>query len=476
MSKSLADAYNSVIAVLADGLCALVAVFLAVWIRFDSGWFHDSWFQVRFGRPDDVYARHLPLAIAGVVLAYIMLRRLKLYKRPQRGTFLSKIPRLLRGAGLVTISMLVILAVAKNYYNVSAGVVLVFFPCFSLLLIVQRAVIFRLEIRAARRAVATHGLLIIGVDATAAHLMRCYRRDPRLRVNVSGVLTAHPNEKPDASIPAESVLGDVSDFERILDETPNIVQVIVTTPDIRRRRLAEIATESERRMIRFNLVPDMFLIMTSSVEVETVDDIPLLGLKRRPLDKLGNRVVKRLEDILGGIVGLIVSAPIIAVMAVLIKRESKGPVFYTQTRCGYGGKSFVIYKLRSMRVDAERETGAVFAAEDDPRRTRIGVWMRSHNIDELPQFWNVVKGDMSLVGPRPERPEFVEQFASDIAHYMRRHVCRPGITGWAQIHGLRGNTSIEDRLRYDLWYLENWSLALDVKILLRTLFAMNNAY
>ena len=476
MPKSLADAYNSVVAVLADGLCALAAAFLAVWVRFDSGWFHDSWFQVRFGRPENVYAQHLPLAIAGVFLAYATLRRLKLYRRPQRGTFPAKIPRLLRGAGLVTIEMLVILAVVKNYYNVSAGAVLVFFPCFSVLLLVQRAVVFRLEIRAARRAVATHGVLIVGADATAAHLMRCFRRDPRLRVNVGGILTAHPDETPDPTIPAGSVLGDVADFDRVLAETPDIVQVIVASPDVPRRRLAQLATECERRLIRFNLVPDMFLMMTSSVEVETVDDIPLLGLKRSPLDKLGNRVVKRVEDVLGGFVGLLVSAPVIALMALLIKRESRGPVFYSQTRCGYGGKSFLIHKLRSMREDAERETGAVFAEENDPRRTRIGAWMRAHNVDELPQFWNVLKGDMSLVGPRPERPEFVEQFSSDIAHYMRRHVCRPGITGWAQVHGLRGNTSIEERLRHDLWYLENWSLALDFKILLRTLFAMHNAY
>ena len=168
MPKSLADAYNSVVAVLADGLCALAAAFLAVWVRFDSGWFHDSWFQVRFGRPDNVYDQHLPLALAGVFLAYATLRSLKLYRRPQRGTFPAKIPRLLRGAGLVTIEMLVILAVVKNYYNVSAGAVLVFFPCFSVLLLVQRAVIFRLEIRAARRAVATHSVLIVGADATSA--------------------------------------------------------------------------------------------------------------------------------------------------------------------------------------------------------------------------------------------------------------------------------------------------------------------
>ena len=223
-------------------------------------------------------------------------------------------------------------------------------------------------------------------------------------------------------------------------------------------------------------VPDLFRMLTSSVEVETIDDIPLLGLRRSPLDHLGNRLAKRTEDVLGALVGLLLFAPVVAVLALLVKRESPGPAFYGQTRCGYGGRPFTIWKLRSMRADAEAGTGAVFAAEDDPRRTRIGAFMRTHNLDELPQFWNVLKGEMSLVGPRPERPEFVEQFAGEFEHYMRRHVCRPGITGWAQVHGLRGNTSIAERLHADLWYLENWSLALDLKILLRTIFAVRNAY
>ena len=476
MPKSVADSYNSILAVVADSVCALAAAFMAVWIRFDSGWFHDSWFAVRFGRPDNLYGEHLPVALASAFLTYFTLRSLKLYRRPQRGTFPAKIPRLFRGAGLVTIELLVILAVVKNYYNVSAGAVLSFFPCFAMLLLLQRAIIFRLEIIAARKAVATNFVLIIGADSTAAHLMRCFRKDPRLRVSVSGVLTVSKAEVPDPSIPAANLLGDVSEFRTILQNTPNLAQVIVANPNIDRNTLGAIALECERKMIRFNLVPDMFLMMTSSVEVETIDDIPLLGLKPSPLNKLGNRMLKRLEDIVGAILGLAVSAPVVLVMAILIKRESRGPVFYSQTRCGYGGKSFSIHKLRSMRQDAEVETGAVFAEENDPRRTRIGAWMRAHNIDELPQFWNVLKGDMSLVGPRPERPNFVEQFSSDIDHYMRRHVCRPGITGWAQVHGLRGNTSIEDRLRHDLWYLENWSLALDIKILLRTCFALHNAY
>lgn len=476
MPKSIADSYNSVIAIVVDAACAVAAAFMAVWIRFDSGWFHDGWFAVRFGRPDNLYSKHFPLVVASAFLSYFTLRNLKLYRRPQRGTFMAKIPRLLRGAGLVTMEILVILAVVKNYYNVSAGAVLSFFPCFAALLLIQRAILFYLEIRGARKAVATNCVIIVGTDATSAHLMHCFKRDPRLRVRVSGVLTTHPGETPVPSILPENILGDVTEFSTILAETPTISQVIVANPDVDRKLLNLIATECERKLIRFNLVPDMFLMMTSSVEVETIDDIPLLGLKSSPLDKFGNRILKRIEDILGSMIGLLVSAPLVFVMILLIKRESPGPVFYSQTRCGYGGKSFTIYKLRSMRLNAEENTGAVFADENDPRRTKIGTWMREHNVDELPQFWNVLRGNMSLVGPRPERPEFVEQFSSDIAHYMRRHVSRPGVTGWAQVHGLRGNTSIEDRLRHDLWYLENWSLALDFKILLRTCFAMRNAY
>ena len=160
----------------------------------------------------------------------------------------------------------------------------------------------------------------------------------------------------------------------------------------------------------------------------------------------------------------------------MIRRTSPGPAFYTQERCGENGRPFTIYKLRSMRADAEAETGPVWATEDDPRRTAFGSFVRRYNVDELPQLWNVLRGDMSLVGPRPERPHFVEKFKEDISRYMWRHVSKPGMTGWAQINGLRGNTSIEERIKYDLYYLENWSLAFDFKILVRTFFARHNAY
>jgi exopolysaccharide biosynthesis polyprenyl glycosylphosphotransferase len=224
------------------------------------------------------------------------------------------------------------------------------------------------------------------------------------------------------------------------------------------------------------MVPDIFRVLTSDVAIRNVDGVPLLGVGRWPLDHFWNRVAKRAEDMVGSLVGLVVSCPVILVAMMVIKRQSPGPVFYRQERCGENGRVFALYKLRTMHLDAEEHTGPVWAVEDDPRRIPVGRFLRQFNLDELPQFWNVLKGEMSLVGPRPERPHFVEQFREDISRYMWRHVSKPGMTGWAQVNGLRGNTSIKERIKYDLYYLENWSLAFDFKILIRTFFSRDNAY
>lgn len=454
-----------------DAVAAFAAAYAAVFLRFESGWF-----AIPFGTPPDIYGDAWMFACAAAAFSYVSLRSLRLYRRPQRGTFHAHVPRLVHGAVLSTLALLVAVALVHNWYLVSTGSVLLFAPAFSALLLLERGVLFHVEIQAARRAVPTNRVLMIGTDATAARLARRFAADPRLRVGISGFLRSLPSEVPDPAIDPGNILGDASEFHEVLERLPDIVQVIVTRPAADSTLLYSIALECERRMLRFNVVPDLFRMLTSSVEVETIDDIPLLGLRRHPLDHLGNRIAKRAEDLVLGSVLLLVSAPVIAVLALLVRRSSPGPAFFRQTRCGYGGRPFTIFKLRSMRQDAEARSGAVFATPDDPRRTGIGAFMRARNLDELPQFWNVVKGDMSLVGPRPERPEFVENFSSHIEHYMRRHVCRPGITGWAQVHGLRGDTSIQERLHADLWYLENWSLALDFKILLRTLFAVRNAY
>jgi exopolysaccharide biosynthesis polyprenyl glycosylphosphotransferase len=253
-------------------------------------------------------------------------------------------------------------------------------------------------------------------------------------------------------------------------------QLIVTGHHLDHDTIVRLLLFCEQHLVHFNVVPDLFRLLTASVAVHTIDDVPLLGVSRWPLDHYWNRLLKRAEDVVGALVGLVLSAPAIAAAAVLIRRESPGPVFYRQERCGERGRVFRLCKLRTMRPDAEAGGAAPgWTVANDPRRTRIGAWLRRYNVDELPQFWNVLRGDMSLVGPRPERPYFVEQFKDDVQHYMWRHVSRPGMTGWAQVNGLRGDTSIRERVRYDLYYLENWSLAFDLKILIRTCFSRAQA-
>ena len=343
-------------------------------------------------------------------------------------------------------------------------------------MLLERGILFSLEIKLAKKIAPDNSILIIGANSTAVHLIRCFAADPRLSVKVCGVLSAPANYDIPVEITPEQLLGTTDDFFTLLDKLGNVTQVIVVDPNLDKKFLRSVIFECEKRFIRFNIVPDVFFMLTSSIEIETIDDIPLMGLKHSPLEKVLNRIVKRIEDIVCALLGLIIVSPIILIFAILVKLSSPGPIFFRQVRCGYAGKEFTIYKLRTMKQDAEKTTGPVFASENDPRRTKLGAWMRSHNIDELPQLWNVLIGNMSMVGPRPERPMFVEQFTAEISHYMRRHDCKPGITGWAQVHGLRGNTSIEARLYHDLWYLENWSLALDLKIMLRTIFAVRNAY
>jgi exopolysaccharide biosynthesis polyprenyl glycosylphosphotransferase len=197
---------------------------------------------------------------------------------------------------------------------------------------------------------------------------------------------------------------------------------------------------------------------------------PAREARAAPLGRNGNRLLKRAMDIVGALAGLLLSAPLIAVFALLVRVTSPGPALYRQERCGEGGRSFVMYKLRSMRSDAEAESGPVWATHDDPRVTPLGAFMRRHHIDELPQFWNVLKGDMSLVGPRPERPFFVARFRREMHGYAARHAVRPGISGWAQINGLSGDTCVRERLRHDLHYIERWSPAFDLYILAKTLW------
>jgi len=467
--KDTSDVLTSAAAVVGDACAILGGFMLATWIRFDSGWI-----PLRHPRPEQLYHAYVIGAGFATFVFLLAFRSLRLFVRPQMGSFVNTVPRLLKAVGMGGVLIMVLAFAVQNEAEFSRVVIVLAFFTVSLFLVLERYVLFRIEWNLARHSRKTNQVLILGTDAVAAHLERTLKREPMLRSSVAGFLRTDLAE-PDKDIPVGQIKGTVEELNAFVADH-EVDQIILTDSGLGHDRIVEIILLCERNLIAFNMVPDLFRVMTSSMDVQSLNDIPLLGISPWPLDLFWNRILKRIEDVAGALIGLLLTAPIIGVASVLIKRNSDGPVFFSQERCGENGALFTLYKLRTMSVHAEERTGPVFAARNDPRTTRIGAFLRRHNVDELPQLWNVLRGDMSLMGPRPERPHFVEKFKEDIGRYMWRHVSKPGMTGWAQVNGMRGDTSIEERVKYDLYYLENWSLAFDFKILARTLFARKNAY
>jgi len=318
-------------------------------------------------------------------------------------------------------------------------------------------------------------VLFVGWTTEAARLTEVIHADASHPYDIVGCLPAPGGhyQFPPATLVRQ--LGDYEELPATL-RRERVDLVILADLDIPTGEIIGLTNLCDRELIQFKVIPSYFQILVSGLQLETISGVPILGVTQLPLDRLGNRVLKRTVDIVGGIVGLLLSVPFIAVCGMLIYLESPGPIFYHQVRTGRRGQSFKIIKLRSMKLDAESKGGAQWAKKNDDRRLRIGAFMRETNIDEVPQFWNVLKGDMSLVGPRPERPELISNFQYQIPHYNARLMSKPGITGWAQVNGLRGDTDLTERVRYDLYYLENWSLWLDFQIMFQTFISRKNAY
>jgi Undecaprenyl-phosphate glucose phosphotransferase len=233
--------------------------------------------------------------------------------------------------------------------------------------------------------------------------------------------------------------------------------------------MLDLIESTSREMVDVKVVPDLVQFLALRARLEDLDGVPIINIHDVPLQGI-NSVIKRAIDIVLSSAALVFLGLPGAFIAITIKLTSPGPVFYRQERMGLDGRPFTVYKFRSMRLDAEETTGPIWARDDDPRCTPVGRFLRRTDMDELPQIWNVFKGDMSIVGPRPERPFFVDQFKHRFPQYMLRHKVKAGITGWAQVNGWRGNTSLEKRIEFDLYYIENWSVSLDLKIMCMTLF------
>jgi len=319
----------------------------------------------------------------------------------------------------------------------------------------------------------TH-VLLVGTGDVGRMVLQKLIQSPRLGYKAVGFADASPELHEFAGLP---VLGSLSDIGSIIREH-NVEEVIITLPNASHEQSLDIISQCERERVAIRLFPDLFQIMASGVAVSDLDGLPLLTVRNVAL-RGWRLTLKRTMDVVVSSAFLILMSPFLLLTALLIKLDSHGPVFYSQIRVGLDGKPFPMLKFRSMRADAEAETGPIWATENDPRRTRMGAILRKLSFDELPQLINVLVGQMSLVGPRPERPIFVEQFKQVVPRYMDRHMEKAGLTGWAQVNGLRGDTSIIERTKYDLYYIENWSLLFDIKIMLMTLvkgFGDKHAY
>lgn len=463
------------IRVAVDTVMLNAAFCTAYWVRFHSPL--TGFVPVSKGIPPfGFYLTAFP--VATVVFLY-MFKLFGSYAKRWRYDAMNEFFLVSKGmvAGMIALMALTFLLPSTHSeaglkYSRITFVLLVPFVEFYLLL--GRLLANGIEKHLYRKSTGKRKILIIGTRETAARIARHVRRSPHLECEIVGYLQC-PGEKSSSSRIIQPVLGSVLDFDAVLSRR-GIDEVILTNPSLDHEKVLEIIMACEKNLVSFRHVPDMFEILTKQVDVVSFDGVPLFGIHRIPLHYPWNRFLKRVFDVAGSAVGLILSSPVIALSAIAIKLDSKGPIFYRQERYGEDGRRFSIYKLRTMVEDAERETGPVWARADDQRCTRVGSFLRRSNFDELPQLYNVLRGDMSLVGPRPERPHFVHRFTEDIPHYMTRHFVKSGLTGWAQVNGLRGDTSIRARLRYDMYYLENWSILFDLKIIVMTIFARRNAY
>ena len=361
----------------------------------------------------------------------------------------------------------------------------------SVLLVGMRITIYVALRRARQQGRNVRRVLIVGAGEAGKRLATAFQNYPWMGIDVVGFLddckeTLDLEALPDVNGRSRSepqILGPVDAIGDVLDTLNergrSIDLVYAALPLAEAEKIESIADAVSRRTANMCLVPDLFhldLLMNS--RVSDIDGLPVIHLiDEAPFDI--RRLVKRGIDIGFSALAILLLSPLLLAIALAVKLSSRGPVFYKQERMGLNGQKFMMRKFRSMPVDAETSTGAVWAEKDDHRATRTGAFLRKTSLDELPQFFNVLKGDMSVVGPRPERPVFIENFRHEIPGYMLRHKMKSGITGWAQVNGWRGNTSLETRIQYDLYYIQNWSLWLDAKIMALTLargFVHDNAY
>lgn len=349
----------------------------------------------------------------------------------------------------------------------SRGVIYLFFGVNVILGWSARMLIFYILRDMRKRGLNQKQMILVGYSRAAEEYIDRILQNPQWGYVVRGILD--DNVTAGTEYRGIKVLGRIANLMVILP-TNRLDEIAITLGLSEYYRLEEIVALCEKSGVHTKFIPDYNNIIPTKPYTEDILGLPVINIRYVPLSNTFYAAIKRLMDIFGSIFGILVASPLMLLMCILIKLTSPGPLIYKQERVGLHNKTFWMYKFRSMKVQKEQEEKKAWTVRDDPRVTGIGKFMRHTSIDELPQLFNILKGDMSLVGPRPERPFFVEKFREEIPRYMVKHQVRPGLTGWAQVNGYRGDTSIRKRIEYDLYYIENWTVGLDIKILILTVF------
>lgn len=448
--------------VLLDGILIAVALFISWYIRIESGLMPVE------GVPISFYEYMRPV-IYLVPLYLLLYNAFELYKPSRTKGNIDQLFSLFKANFLGIIIFLSYLYITENVHY-SRYLLFIFFIVNIIVSLAERIALRTVLRKYRKKGFNKKHVILVGISNLAVEYSKRIIENVRWGYEIVGVFDNTTKEENVTlyknSIP---VLGTISDLESYL-LTKLVDEVIITLPIKEYEHLDKTIEICEKTGVYTRVIPDYIKYIPSRPYVEDIDGLPMISIRKVPLNDVVFKAIKRLIDIIGAFFGLLLISPLMIGVAMAIKISSKGPVLFKQIRVGLNKKHFNMYKFRTMIIQDKDEEKKGWTKPNDNRVTKVGKILRQTSIDELPQLYNVLKGDMSLVGPRPERPQFVEKFMEEIPKYMVKHQVRPGMTGWAQVHGWRGDTSISKRIEFDLYYIENWSIGLDLKILLMTVF------
>ncbi len=467
MSKKTLDHLLIALTVLCDLCFIATAIVIAYWVRFETSWLDALALHKGGTPPFNDYLRLIPVT---AIIWLLILKGFKLY-RPDEYAKSSMFWNLCKASVVALIGTLAALFFVYHNVAYSRWIMLLATGFNLVFLLICRLVFHRFRQAIQAQGVGLSRVALVGYDERSIQVINVLNTKSNSGHKLVGLIDGEENTDISHTESSDvELLGNCDEILEIVNRC-NLDILFITSPAVANNTILYILHASEGIPIQIYVLPELSEFIKGGSAVTDFDGFPALQLRDTPIQGVSG-IIKRLIDIVFSVFALIVLSPLMLIIAAAIRLDSPGKAIFTQERVSRAGKRFDIYKFRSMRADAEYEIGHVWAKTDDPRQTDLGRFLRRWSLDELPQFFNVLKGDMSLVGPRPEMSGLIDTFQETIPHYLARQRVKSGMTGWAQVNGLRGNTPLEDRVNYDRYYIENWSITLDIKIILRTVFAI----